>query len=264
LRSYLELLPAKEYLKKDEAENKTGRLKIVDRHGGTKFLPEGDNSDPYDIYLNRSDWWKLVDENLLDPFNTALDKNKIEVDWAVYCNLLSQVKVPHEELKDKYHCKTSSFYGIAEEVKDGTIPEAHRTQETVLWEEALVSGEVGKRLSEPKMNDGRLDLSEMSSTRTIKDKLSPEEQAWELKGDDDVVYGWIGLRFSLRDACENGDGTVPVCAGQIFHKNIQERLSVPVCHEPAYRHPLSQAFTLRSVIKITQQVTEDNEMVYEE
>ena len=71
------------------------------------------------------------------------------------------------------------------------------------------------------MNDDRLYLSEISADRTVKDELSPEEQAWKLKGDNGVMYGWVGQRFTLRDACENGDGTVPLRAGQIVHANIR-------------------------------------------
>lgn len=66
------------------------------------------------------------------------------------------------------------------------------------------------------MNDDRLYLSEISADRTVKDELSPEEQAWKLKGDNGVMYGWVGQRFTLRDACENGDGTVPLRAGKSF------------------------------------------------
>ncbi|MCK7782452.1 hypothetical protein M0O88_07675, partial [Klebsiella pneumoniae] len=65
-----------------------------------------------------------------------------------------------------------------------------------------------------------------------------------------------------RDACENGDGTVPLRAGQIVHENIRERLAVQVLHEAAYRDTLSQAFALRSIIKIAQQVNYDKEMVF--
>ncbi|PJX61664.1 hypothetical protein CWM56_28345, partial [Klebsiella sp. E-Nf3] len=114
----------------------------------------------------------------------------------------------------------------------------------------------------PKMNDERLYLSEIGADRTVMDELSPEEQAWTFKGDNNVVYGWVGQRFTLRDACENGDGTVPLRAGQIVHKTIRERLAVQVLHEAAYRDTLSQAFVLRSIIKIAQQVNNDKEMVF--
>jgi hypothetical protein len=116
--------------------------------------------------------------------------------------------------------------------------------------------------SEPEMNDGRLNLNEIGATRTVKDELSQQEQAWRVKGKHDVIYGWIGQRFTLRNACENGDGTVPIRAGKIIHCNIKERLAVETCHESAYRHPLSLFFTLRSIIKIAQLVQDDEKMAY--
>ncbi|HHJ4251273.1 TPA: hypothetical protein ACQJWA_003115, partial [Klebsiella pneumoniae] len=176
-----------------------------------------------------------------------------------YSNLLADVQAFHENLMGKYHPQTYSFYGKS---KGGELPAAHRTQETAVWSGALASGQIGETPPAPKMNDERLYLSEVSAVRTVKDELSPEEQAWKFKGDNDVVYGWVGQRFTLRDACENGDGTVPLRAGQIVHENIRERLAVQVLHEAAYRDTLSQAFALRSIIKIAQQVNYDKEMVF--
>lgn len=84
----------------------------------------------------------------------------------------------------------------------------------------------------------------------------------EINTDDGDTYVKIGQRFTLRDSCENGDGTVPLRAGQIVHKNILERLAVQVSHEAAYRNPVSQAFALRSIIKIAQEVKKDGKMSY--
>ncbi|EFD1741364.1 hypothetical protein N0L55_005025 [Escherichia coli] len=201
-----------------------------------------------------------MDENLLNPLITTPSKTQIDGDWQIYENLIKDnVKPFHEQMVNKYHPNTYSFYGKAQE---GEIPEAHRTQETAIWSGALASSEMGEPPPEPKMNDDRLYLSEISADRTVKDELSPEEQAWKLKGDNGVMYGWVGQRFTLRDACENGDGTVPLRAGQIVHANIQERLAVPALHEAAYRHDVSQAFALRSIIKIAQQVNKDEKMAF--
>ncbi|HAI0055902.1 TPA: hypothetical protein HIE93_001461 [Escherichia coli] len=257
----LELLPANDY--------GDDWLKIVDRDGSTLTLPrdlpvkEGGNSEDClysGLYLNRDKWWKLMDENLLNPLITTPSKTQIDGDWQIYENLIKDnVKPFHEQMVNKYHPNTYSFYGKAQE---GEIPEAHRTQETAIWSGALASSEMGEPPPEPKMNDDRLYLSEISADRTVKDELSPEEQAWKLKGDNGVMYGWVGQRFTLRDACENGDGTVPLRAGQIVHANIQERLAVPALHEAAYRHDVSQAFALRSIIKIAQQVNKDEKMAF--
>lgn len=257
----LELLPANDY--------GDDWLKIVDRDGSTltlpRDLPVGEDGKKENclysgLYLNRDKWWKLMDENLLNPLNTTLNKTQIDSDWQEYENLIKDnVKPFHEQLVNKYHPNTYSFYGKA---KEKEVPEAHRTQETAIWSGALASGEIGETRLEPKMNDGRLYLSEVCANRTVKDELSPEEQAWKLKSDNNVIYGWVGQRFTLRDACENGDGTVPLRAGKIIHKNIQERLAVQVLHEAAYRNDVSQAFTLRSIIKIAQQVNNDEKVAF--
>ncbi len=257
----LELLPANNY--------GDDWLKVVDRDGSILTLPadlpvgedgKKENCLYSGLYLNRDKWWKLMDENLLNPFNTTLNKRQIDSDWLEYENLIKDnVKPFQEQLADKYHPYTYSFYGKA---KGGELSAAYRTQETAVWSGALASGQIGETPPAPKMNDERLYLSEVSADRTVKDELSPEEQAWAFKGDNNVVYGWVGQRFTLRDACENGDGTVPLRAGQIVHENIRERLAVQVLHEAAYRDTLSQAFTLRSIIKIAQQVNYDEKMVF--
>lgn len=199
----LELLPSTEY--------GTDWLKISDRHGNVQSLP---GNNPYeDLYLNRKDWWKLIDENLLNPLNTSLNKNQIEADWKVYKNLIiKNVKPLHEQLSGKYHPHTYSFYGKA---AGSAIPEAYLTQETALWEGALAGGVPGTYPSMVMLNDGRLDLNEVSFIRTVEDIFSAEEQAWGVTEHHRVVYAWVGQRFTLRSACENGDGTVPVCSGQL-------------------------------------------------
>ncbi|MDH8318922.1 hypothetical protein QIG98_27980, partial [Klebsiella pneumoniae] len=63
---------------------------------------------------NRDKWWKLMDENLLNPFNTTLNKRQIDSDWLEYENLIKDnVKPFQEQLADKYHPYTYSFYGKA-------------------------------------------------------------------------------------------------------------------------------------------------------
>lgn len=77
-------------------------------------------------------------------------------------------------------------------------------------ERLIINGKKSDISLEPKFIDGRLDLNEVGNIRTIKDEFSPEEQAWEINTDDGDTYVKIGQRFTLRDSCENGDGTVPL------------------------------------------------------
>ena len=223
----LELLPSPEYI--------SNWLKIEDRHGDIGLYPVSNVYD--DIYLKRRDWWKLIDENLLNPFNIKLDKSMIEHDWSVFSRLIiNNVQEIHKSLKLKYHHNTYSFYGRSSKQK---IPAKHLTQETVLWTGVLAGGHPNAYPEGSKMEDGRLDLSEVTFFRTVSDELTSEEKAWKLIEKQRAVYSWIGQRFNLRPASENGDGTVSIYSGQIFHDNIKERLAVEVAHEPAFKHELS-------------------------
>ncbi|WP_380180852.1 hypothetical protein [Kalamiella sp. sgz302252] len=253
----LELLPPAEY--------GSDWLKITDRHGKT-FLPVED--DPYaNVYLKRDVWWKLMDENLLNPLNKKMDKKQIEDDWVIYQNLIKDTIKFHRDILNKYHINTYSFYG---KVNGDIIPEAYRTQEVARWKGNLATGDV-KLLKKKALDDGRLLPEEIMEKRTVVDNLSESEKAWrasdQARGRLKNHYkniAYIGQCFTLQDASENGDGTVPVRSGQIPDKFIKERLSLNIAHEPAYRHEISQAFTLRSIIKIAQEVNHDAEMAWKD
>ena len=84
----LELLPSVDY--------GTDWLKITDRHGVTTSLP---GNNPYaNLYLKRDVWWKLIDENLLNPYNVSLDKIQIEADWEIYSGIMAKVKEFHDKI----------------------------------------------------------------------------------------------------------------------------------------------------------------------
>lgn len=248
----LELLPSAEY--------GTQWLKIIDRHGVETILP---GINPYDnLYLRRDVWWKLVDENLLNPLNVMLMDSKIEYDWKIYKEIILKFVQPfHKIISGRYHSQTYSFYG---KCFDKDIHGSQRTSENVQWIGVPIGGEPKKYPTVSKYGDGRLDLNEMSFYRTVEDTLSEEEKVWGIKENDSITYTWLGQRFSLLGASDNGDGTVPICSGQIINENIKERLPLQIEHESAYKDETSQAFTLRSIIKIVQQVISDKEMSYDE
>lgn len=252
----LELLPSLNY--------GPGWLNITDRHGVTKSLP---GNSPYaDIYLKRDIWWKLIDENLLNPNNDSMNKAQIEVDWAIYSNIMVGVKSFHEDLSAKFHHNTYSFYG---KVDADIIPSAYLTQEIARWKGNLAIGDANVLKKKYALNDGRLDYREIMEKRTVADTLSGKEQEWKVSSygtgymkDYNLEYVYIGQCFTLQDSSENGDGTVPLRSGKIPDYCVKERLSVNVAHEAAYRNEISQAFTLRSIIKISQQVNDDEDMAY--
>ncbi|HFN7229909.1 TPA: lipase family alpha/beta hydrolase [Klebsiella quasipneumoniae] len=254
----LELLPSVDY--------GTDWLKITDRHGVTTSLP---GNNPYaNLYLKRDVWWKLIDENLLNPYNVLLDKIQIEADWEIYSGIMAKVKEFHDKITGKYHPNTYSFYGKVDGV---VIPPAYLTQEIARWKGSIAIGDAAVLKKKYILNDGRLDYREIKEKRTVADTLSEKEQSWKVSSHGsgymksyNSEYVYIGQCFTLQDSSENGDGTVPLRAGKIPDRFVKERLSVNVSHEAAYRNETSLAFTLRSIIKIAQQVNDDEEMAYTE
>lgn len=254
----LELLPSTDY--------GTGWLKIIDRHGTTTSLPE---SNPYaDIYLKRDKWWKLIDENLLNPFNDTLNKIQIETDWGIFSDNLNKVMLFHMDMRNKYHCNTYSFYG---KVVGNVILPTYLTQEIACWKGDAAIGNAALLKTKNIFNDARLNYDEIMEKRTVIDTLSEEEQRWKVSSHGtgymrnyNAEYVYVGQCFTLQDSSDNGDGTVPIRAGRIPESYLKERLSVEVTHEAAYQNDLSLAFTLRSIIKIAQQVSDDEEMAYAE
>lgn len=253
----LELLPSVDYGKE--------WLTITDRHGVTTPLP---GNEPYtDLYLKRDAWWKLIDENLLNPFNLLLDKEQIETDWSIFDKIINRsVKHFHDKITGKYHSNTYSFYGKVDGV---VIPPECLTQENACWKGSLAIGDAAVLKNKYVLNDGRLDYREIMEKRTVTDTLSEKELEWKVSTygtgymkNYHPEYIYTGQCFTLRDSSENGDGTVPVRSGKIPDRFIKERLSVNVLHEAAYRNETCLAFTLRSIIKIAQQVTDDEDMAY--
>ncbi|WP_298293025.1 hypothetical protein [uncultured Litoreibacter sp.] len=91
-----------------------------DRAGGTKWLEvtgsggqkleELPNGDPYsEIYLNQTDWWKLVDAALVDP-----EGNNPGRGFGFFTNNLAKAKAFHTNLGDtRFHPNTKMFYSDA-------------------------------------------------------------------------------------------------------------------------------------------------------
>ncbi|NDJ57563.1 hypothetical protein GWD52_11275 [Enterobacteriaceae bacterium 4M9] len=217
---------------------------------GTARYPK---ADPYEeIYLRRDKWWKLIDEELLNP-----KTGRTEKDWGIYEEIiLEKVKPFHERISGKFHSNTYTFYG---ETNPKNILKKFKTQTVATWSETgaefpwamtfegmisrKIRQEIEDRLSKP-LTDRRVKTGEVNEIRTIRTTDG------ELK------------RYKLNDASNNGDGTVPVHSGKIALKNVKERLSIETEHEPAYGSPISQLFTLRSIIKIAQQVYNDKDMAF--
>jgi PGAP1-like protein. len=159
----LELLPAPDY--------GSSWLSVSGRNGEKIYLP---GNDPYtNLYLKRNEWWKLIDENLLDPYNVTMNKERIESDWLIYKLLIKDIQKLHANLSGKYHSLTYSFYG---KVKGEVIPPTFLTQEKVLWKGEIAIGESSVVNNNNIFNDGRLDYRQIMEKRTVRDDLSEEEK----------------------------------------------------------------------------------------
>ncbi|WP_151996191.1 esterase/lipase family protein [Buttiauxella massiliensis] len=195
-----------------------GWLKIED-NGICQSLPLG---NPYeDIYLDKTAWWRLCEQDLL------LDNTENE--WSQYETRITEiVKIFIEELHGKYHPQTWLFYGGSAEYPSDAF---------LTWKEENIPQRVQDELRRRREAGNPVELSPLRT-------------------------------HSLISAGTPGDGTVPVTAIRTTSPCIQAALAVNVDHEGAYAidpadrsrsvySDLSDAlvFTVRSVVKIVQQVT---------
>ncbi|QLK60065.1 hypothetical protein GE278_04370 [Enterobacteriaceae bacterium Kacie_13] len=104
----LQLLPGRAY--------GTGWLNIH----ASKGVMNKPESDPYtEIYLNKSDWWRLCEKELL------LDDTAKE--WEKYQDrIINKVQLFIEELKGKYHPNTYAFYGASKK---------HPSDDHLIWQQ---------------------------------------------------------------------------------------------------------------------------------
>ncbi|EMH4162931.1 hypothetical protein RJ498_002193 [Pluralibacter gergoviae] len=190
---------------------------------------EGDNppislpvADPYEeIYLNKADWWRLCEQDLL--------LGDTDSEWTAFVKRIKYpVKKFIEELNGKYHPQTWLFYGASADNKSDAF---------LTWKERPV-------------------------LRPVPVMGYPEPPS-------PTYRYYAGKTFELISAGTPGDGTVPVTAIRTTSRRIRGVLATDVDHEGAYAvdpvdrsrsvySDLSDAlvFTVRSVVKIVQQVPE--------
>ncbi len=205
----LQLLPGKAY--------GPGWLRVEGK-SSRKSLPV---EDPYEeIYLNKTDWWRLCEQDLL------LGDTRSE--WAKYENtIIRHVKKFIEKLNGKYHPQTWLFYGASTDNPSDAF---------LTWQE-----QIPDRIKEQYRARGNGAPPELPPLRT----------------------------HQLISAATPGDGTVPITAIRTHSPRIRGVLATNVDHEGAFAvdpvdrtrsvyTDLSDAlvFTVRSVVKISQQVPE--------
>jgi hypothetical protein len=217
----LQLLPGADY--------GNGWLRITD---GDQSLTLPQHGNPYEeIYLKRTEWWSLIDDQIVNPLDIA--KKSIEQDWESFASLINNKVIPfHTKISQRYHVHSYVFYGD---------DQAHKTWGDVVW----------KRMQFPAyLNDHKYSVMRArpsNDTRT---------------GIIDVAAGSLGpipiqKSFKIQPALENGDGTVPVRSGHAPAPYAKACIAFHgVDHEGAYNPaPLAGATRLFALWAITKLVS---------
>ncbi|MBB3212205.1 pimeloyl-ACP methyl ester carboxylesterase [Herbaspirillum sp. Sphag1AN] len=218
----LQLLPSREY--------GNGWLKI--KNGDQRIsLPL--HNDPYgEIYTVRGKWWGLIDDKLINPMDP--ERKTVESDWNRFKNLINgPVRKFHDAIAHRYHPVTYAFYGD---------DKAHSTWGDVLWER------------KPTLATGKLNFvkpsEDIQSSRVLHDSGQGQQVLWLKTGNTAMPSV-----FTLAEANEHGDGTVPIRSGKAPQGKVRVCVGYPgVEHEGAYKEEKQRLFTLWSIVKIAQQV----------
>lgn len=235
----LQLLPGKSY--------GMGWLQIEGLSGG---LP---TSDPFDdIYTKRDVWWNLCEERFINPQVEKIDKARLDSSWDRYLRVIRKdVKVFIDKLDGKFHKNTYAFYG-----NDG---DKYPSYSRLYWKNH-VSGYYDrngdKNTAEIANRGVILDpyYTEIGDIRTAYLIDSPDQAQWKKKS------------YIIAPPDGAGDGTVPVEGAKFASSGLKAILGVGVDHEGAFKNTdteNSRLFTLRSIIKIAQDITE-TKLAYKE
>lgn len=234
----LQLLPSQGYA--------PGWLRLVDDKGQSA-MPRQPVDDPYEsIYLRRDRWWGLLREEWLAP------KDGDAITWENFAENISEAKVFHQTIAGSYHPQTYVYYGNDDK---------HPSFESITWQMKRGTYLKGPQGSRP----DTFTVSNLEMHQVRDDGRSPvyvggqAQSIPPLRGDPDgptkiVQTSYWELHCQMQDGA--GDGTVPLSSGSapIRHARsgeIRQQISAPgFDHEASYAHPLTQHFTLYSLIKI--------------
>ncbi|MBD8095014.1 alpha/beta hydrolase [Pseudomonas fluorescens] len=240
----LQLLPTQDYT--------PGWLRLVDDQG-LSAMPRQPVTDPYEeIYLRRDRWWGLLREEWLAP------KDGTPITWGIFADNIKKAKVFHQDISRSYHPQTYVYYGSEDK---------HPSFESITWKMtrgATVNGLHGSR-------PDSYTVSNLQMHQVRDDGRSPvyvgghEQAIPPLRGDPDapiktVQTSYWELHCKMQDG--SGDGTVPVSSGsapikQAPYGGVRQQIKAPgFDHEASYTNPLTQQFTLYSIIKIAAKAKE--------
>ena len=234
----LQLLPTQDYA--------PGWLRLIDNHG-VSAMPRQPVKDPYEeIYLRRDRWWGLLREEWLAP------KDGDPITWETFAENILEAKELHQKISGSYHPQTYVYYG-----SEAKYP----SFESITWQM-----ERGSRLKGPHGSyPDSFTVSNLEMHQVRDDGRSPvyvgghEQPIPPMRGDPDapvktVKTSYWELHCKMQDG--SGDGTVPVSSGSApikYARNggVRQQIKAPgFDHEASYANPLTQQFTLYSIIKI--------------
>lgn len=195
--------------------------------------------DPYnEIYTKRSVWWALCEERFINPDNKLMDKIQLDKDWGKYTDVINwEVKKFIEKLSSYYHKYTYAFYG-----NDGNT---YPTYASLHWKD-ISSDKANKKYRSQSSGKGVIFYPPTVYNKTVR-------IAGLITENDGNIY----RKYTLLPPADAGDGTVPVSAAAIRAPHVKALLGLSIDHEGAYKNEHaheSRWFTLRSIIKIAQQV----------
>ncbi|MEN5151367.1 esterase/lipase family protein [Pseudomonas orientalis] len=234
----LQLLPTQDYT--------PGWLRLVDDRG-LSAMPRQPVKDPYEeIYLRRDRWWGLLREEWLAP------KEGDPITWETFADNIKKAKAFHHDISGSYHPQTYVYYGSEDK---------HPSFESITWKMQR-----GSRLNGPYgSHPDSFTVSNLEMHQVRDDGRSPvyvgghEQSIPPMRGDPDapvktVQTSYWELHCKMQDG--SGDGTVPVSSGsapikQARNGGVRQQIKAPgFDHEASYANPLTQHFTLYSIIKI--------------
>lgn len=228
----LQLLPGNSY--------GMGWLQIEGLSGGLPI------SDPFaDIYTKRDVWWNLCEERFINPEIDKIDKATLDFSWNKYMDIInSKVKTFIIKLDGKFHKNTYAFYG-----NDG---DKYPSYGRLYWK-SHTSGYYNRNSNQ--------DTIEIANRGVIMDPYYTEikniRTAYLVDSSDKAQ--WKKKSYIMAPPGDPGDGTVPVEGARFASSGLKAMLGVGVDHEGAFKNTdteNSRLFTLRSIIKIAQNITE--------
>jgi len=233
----MELLPTAEY----QAKLPGGVQHWLRAHYGkekdaknevSSFLGEG---DPYDqVYLNRTDWWRLVKADLINPVKKAqhketapltqkvLDADYEDPDFEMYAKALSMARTFHTQLKGQYHPNCHAYYAA---------DPAQKAWGEVRW----VANSAISSFSQGELMDD------------------------DLNGAVKVKFGDQACELEIAKGDLPGDGTVPELSGQapkafvkqIFRHEGKQKGHYSYDHQGSYSNEFTAGLALYSIVKLT-------------